>query len=86
MRHRIASAAADGKIKALLSLFAFCSSDQWVMAALAGRACWRFFENSPMISMPFAPPVIASRWFGICENWTAREKLGRPDGVGDWDG
>jgi hypothetical protein len=43
------------------------------------------FENSPMISMPFAPSIVAFRWFGICESWTAREKLGRPARVGGWD-
>ena len=43
------------------------------------------YGNSPMISMPFAPSIIAFGRFVIGESWTAREKLGCPARVCDWD-
>ena len=39
-----------------------------------------------MISMPFAPSIMAFGRFVIGESWTAREKLGRPTRVCGWDG
>jgi hypothetical protein len=67
----------DGKIKALPSLVVF--------ARLINRL-WRYrrkgllalYENSPMISMPFAPSIVAFGRFGIGEGWTAREKAEWP--------
>jgi hypothetical protein len=56
---RITVTDSDGKIKALPSLGAFCSSGQWVMAAFAGGGLLALFENSSMISMPFAPSRVA---------------------------
>jgi hypothetical protein len=43
------------------------------------------YENSPMISVPFAPSGVAFGPLVIGESWTAREKLGCPARVRDWD-
>jgi hypothetical protein len=56
-----------------------------VYGDLAGEALLALYENSPMISMPFAPSIIAFGRFVIGESWTAREKLGCPGRAYDWD-
>jgi hypothetical protein len=43
------------------------------------------FENSPMISVPFAPSIIVFGRVVIDESWTAREKLGLPTRVCGWN-
>jgi hypothetical protein len=74
----------DGKIKAMPPLVVFVRSINGLW-----RSRWKglvaLYENSPMISMPFAPSIIAFRRFVIGESWTAREKLGCPVRVCDWD-
>jgi hypothetical protein len=74
----------DGKIKALPSLVDFVRSINGLW-----RSCRKdllaLFGNSPMISIPFAPSSIAFGPLVIGESWTAREKLGCPGHVYDWD-
>jgi hypothetical protein len=74
----------DGKIKALPSLVVFVRSINGLW-----RSRWKdllaLFGSSPMISMPFVPSSIAFGRLAIGQSWTAREKLGCPGRVYDWD-
>lgn len=49
----------DGKIKALLSLGAFCLSGQWGYCGSRRKGLLALFGNSAMISMLFAPSSVA---------------------------
>jgi hypothetical protein len=52
---------------------------------LSRRSLLALYENWPMISMPFAPSIVAFGRFVIGESWTAREKRGRLSCVMDWN-
>jgi hypothetical protein len=71
------------KSVAVVGWFLFIRSK--VYGDLVQEALLALYENSPMISMTFAPSVIAFGRFVIGESWTAREKLGCPARVYDWD-
>lgn len=71
------------KSVAVVGYFLFIRST--VYGDLAREALLALYENSPIISMSFAPSVIAFGRFVIDESWTAREKLGCPARVCDWD-
>ncbi|MGO8866335.1 MAG: hypothetical protein ACLQME_07525 [Alphaproteobacteria bacterium] len=74
----------DGKIKALLSLVVFVGPINGLQRSRR-KGLLALYANSPMISMPFAPYIVAFGRFGIDESWTAREKLGHPARVCGWD-
>jgi hypothetical protein len=69
--------AEDGKIKASRSLGVFVRliSGLWRPRQ---KGLLALYENSPMISMLFAPSIIVFGRFVIRESWTAREKRHHP--------
>jgi hypothetical protein len=72
----------DGKIKALLSLGAFCWSDQWVIALSAEGPAGSLREFANDINA-IAPSIVAFGRLVIGESWTAREKRRHPPRVDD---
>jgi hypothetical protein len=59
-QRRSGEAGSDGKIKALLPVVGFCSSDQRVMAFSVRRVCWRFMKIRQSYQCRLRHPALLS--------------------------